>query len=221
MIESKLLILPIFIIVNFLIIFAVRSRTSVVIGLTISHLIAALFFSSVIIDYFAFREIILALAVYSMVILFLISNYNASFVSDEEVIKIKQTPLVISVLLAGLLLLVGIFASVFFVTKDVHKISKIVAEKKTQIKNEIVKNPMALPSHAAHIAVKKFYLGRKFENDWANKKSSNRGIDIKKQEKLKDELSHNILFKRSSDIILIIVAMITGLLILSPKNQKT
>ena len=65
----------------------------------------------------------------------------------------------------------------------------------------------------------KFYLGKKFNDN----NSDNVAIALEKNErkraKLKDKLSDNVILKRTSDIILIIVASLTALLILS--NKKT
>lgn len=77
-----------FIITNFLILFFVKTRTTIVISLIISHLFAALFFSISISDYNFFKEIVLALILYSMVILFLISNYNPNSTTEDQATKI-------------------------------------------------------------------------------------------------------------------------------------
>lgn len=216
---AKFLILPIFIIANFLIVFFVRTRTSVVIGLTISHLLAALIFVTFIDDYFVFREMILALAVYSMSILFLVSNYNVSFLSDDEAIKIRQTPIVIIALICGFILLIWVFASVFFISKNIPAMANIVNLEKQKIAREVVKNPMVLPSHGAHVAVEKFYLGRKFQDVWSGKKVSDLEKNNKKRQKIKEKMDGNILFSRSSQIILIIVALVVGLLTLVSKKR--
>ena len=78
---------------------------------------------------------------------------------------------------------------------------------------------MILPSYAVHIAVKKFYLGKKFEDDWSDKTYAEIELNEKKRARLKDKLSDNFLLKRSSDVILIIVAVSTSLLLLG--NKKT
>ena len=78
---------------------------------------------------------------------------------------------------------------------------------------------MILPSHPVHIAVKSFYLGKKFEEEWSDKSYANLEINERKRARLKDKLSDNFLLKRSSDVILIIVAVSTGMLLLT--NKKT
>ncbi len=92
-------------------------------------------------------------------------------------------------------------------------------EKKFSKQNEIMENPMILPSHPVHIAVKSFYLGKKFEEEWSDKSYANLEINERKRARLKDKLSDNFLLKRSSDVILIIVAVSTGMLLLT--NKKT
>ncbi len=92
-------------------------------------------------------------------------------------------------------------------------------EKKFSKQSEIMENPMILPSHPVHIAVKSFYLGKKFEEEWSDKSYANLEINERKRARLKDKLSDNFLLKRSSDVILIIVAVSTGMLLLT--NKKT
>jgi len=67
--------------------------------------------------------------------------------------------------------------------------------------------------------VKKFYLGKKFnDGDTSDAVSLALEKNERKRAKLKDSLSENIILKRTSDIILIIVASLTALLILSNKK---
>lgn len=110
-------------------------------------------------------------------------------------------------------------ASVLLVVSNVPEIGKIILDKKIIRQKELEVNPMILPSHPVHIAVKKFYLGKKFNDSYCDSTS----LALEKNEirklKLKDQLSKNFIFKRSSDIILIIVASISALLILSNKRS--
>jgi hypothetical protein len=154
-----------------------------------------------------------------MVILFLISN-NKSFLidlRDEESAPTKKNlikfhgPIGITIL--------GTTICILLIAISMPEISSIIQQKKIDRKNELTVNPLILPSHPAHIAVKKFYLGKKFNDN----NSDNVAIALEKNErkraKLKDKLLDNVILKRTSDIILIIVASLTALLILS--NKKT
>jgi len=220
MFDAKFFTLLTFIIINFLIIFAAKTRTTTVISLIIAHLVAIVFFSLSISNYNSFKEIVLALVVYSMVILFLISNYSLEELIDEKELKFRRSFSFIAVAFLGFFLLSGIFYSVFLIAENVTKISEKVREEKFSKQGEIFKNPMILPSHPVHIAVKRFYLGKKFEDDWLSKETASLAMNQKKRARLKDKLSDNFLFKRSSDVILIIVAISTSLLLLSRKKVK-
>ena len=155
-----------------------------------------------------------------MVILFLISNYNPIYLTDDQNNKIKESHLslfMVPVISAGILV---IFCAVFLITKSIPDISNVIHEKEAEKQNEIIRNPMILPSYAVHIAVKKFYLGKKFEDDWSDKTYAEIELNEKKRARLKDKLSDNFLLKRSSDVILIIVAVSTSLLLLGSKKTE-
>jgi hypothetical protein len=216
--DAKFFTLLTFIIINFLILFIIKTRTTSITSLIIAHLVAVLFFSLSISNYNSFKEIVLALIVYSMVILFLISNYNPIYLTGDKSNKAKHSwllwltiPLISSIVLS-------IFFAVFFITKNIPQLAKTIHEKEFSRQNEIAKNPMILPSHAVHMAVKTFYLGKKFKDDWSDKSYVEIEMNEKKRARLKDKLSDNFLLKRSSDVILIIVAVSTSLLLLNGKK---
>jgi hypothetical protein len=219
--DPKFLTLLTFIAINLLILFVVKTRTTAITSLIISHLIVVLFFSLSIANYNSFKEIVLALIVYSMVILFLISNYNPTETNSAKSHAIKNyfaSSFFISVIFFTVL---TIFLSLVFIAKNVAQIADEVQNKKFSKQNEIMQNPMILPSHPVHIAVKKFYLGKKFEEEWSDKTYAELEINERKRARLKDKLSDNFLLKRSSDVILIIVAVSTSLLLLTNKKTET
>ena len=88
--DAKFFTLLVFVVINFFILFVVKTRTSLVISVIVAHLIAVLFFSLSIANYEAFKEITLALILYSMVILFLISNYGTIAVDGEDKLKSRR-----------------------------------------------------------------------------------------------------------------------------------
>lgn len=209
-----------FIAINFLIIFAVQSRTSTVIGLIISHLVAILFFSLSINNYEAFKEITLGLVVYSMVILFLISNYthNSSALDQDSKVKASQ-PSIFFIAAIALPLLVIFFLSLA-VAQNINFVAESTHEKKFKQQSEAAGNPMILPSHPVHIAVKEFYLGKKFSDELPEKIDAQNEISNHKRARLKDKLADNFLLKRSSDVIFIIVSASAVLLLLSTNSSK-
>jgi hypothetical protein len=219
-IDAKFLTLLTFNVINFLILFVIKTRTTIVTSLIIAHLIAVLFFSLSISNYNSFKEVVLALIIYSMVILFLVSNYNPIYLAGNEVNKNKELRIKMFFVPMMCLIVLMLFCSLFFVAENIAQISEDVRERKMVKQEEVVKNPMILPSHAVHIAVKKFYLGKKFEEEWSDKTYAELEMNERKRARLKDKLSDNFLLKRSSDVILIIVAVSTSLLLLGTKKTE-
>lgn len=216
--DAKFFTLLTFITINFLILFAVKTRTTTITSLIIAHLVAVLFFSLSIANYNSFKEITLALIVYSMMILFLISNYNPIYLLEDESNEINYSLASLPFLAAVISVFLIIFLSLFFIAKNTTEISDFLRDRKFVKQDEIMKNPMILPSHPVHIAVKTFYLGQKFEDDWSDKTYVELEMNERKRARLKDKLSDNFLLKRSSDVILIIVAVTTSLLLLTRKK---
>ncbi len=218
--DAKIAVALVFVILSFLIIFAIRTRTTTVTTLIIAHLVLVLFLSLSISNYNSFKEIVLAVVIYSMVLLFLISNHNQIFASDS---KNRQPQPVKRHRFFSFCLFVTLaiaFLALFSVTKNVSKIAQIVAAKKAERQSEVMINPMILPSHSVHVAVRKFYLGKKMTGDWIDKVQVQSEINEKKQARLKEKLADNFLLKRSSDVILIIVAISTSLLLLGAKKNE-
>ncbi len=214
LIDAKFLTLLVFIAINFLILFRIKTRTTIVTSLIISHLMAVLFFSISISSYNSFKEIVLALIIFSMVILFLVSNYNPIYLANAEVPKFKLHLLRFFIAPFVAIFVVAVFLAIFSITKNLPEISKIIVDRQVEKQEEVLQNPMILPSHPVHIAVKKFYLGKKFEDSWSDKTYVELEMNDRKRARLKDRLSDNFLLKRSSDVILIIVAISTSLLLL-------
>lgn len=214
LIDAKFLIILVFIAINFLILFRIKTRTTIVTSLIISHLMAVLFFSISISSYNSFKEIVLALIIFSMVILFLVSNYNPIYLANAEVPKFKFPLLRVFIAPFVVITVAVVFVAIFSITKNLPGISKIIVDRQVEKQEEVLQNPMILPSHPVHIAVKKFYLGKKFEDSWSDKTYVELEMNDRKRARLKDRLSDNFLLKRSSDVILIIVAISTSLLLL-------
>lgn len=210
----------IFIIINFAILFVVKSRTTTVTSLIIAHLVAALFFSISISGNEQFKEMVLSLIIYSMVILFLISNYDFSAMSSKTKIEIERRINRIIVYLVAVLAFIAVFAAVFSLTKNFTNLSNAVIEKKILLQGEVALNPMLLPSHPVHNTIKKFYLGRNFDAQKIDESVPQFEANERKIARLKDSLLDNFLLKRSSDMILIIVAISCVLLLLAQKKNE-
>ncbi len=219
--DAKIIVALAFVVLSFLAIFFVRTRTTVVTTLIIAHLVLILFLSLSITSYHSFKEIVLALVAYSMVLLYLISNTNPIFSSVEKIsLNFRDKEFLLKSFIA--LNFIAIIASAFFVIAiNTSEIAKKISDKRTDREDEIMMNPMLLPSHPVHISVRKFYLGKKMTSDgdeWVDKVQARAEVNEKKQAKLKDKLADNFLLKRSSDVILIIVAISTCLLLLGTRK---
>jgi hypothetical protein len=191
---AQFLTLLVFITINFLVLFNIRTRTTIIISLIIANLIAVLFFSISITNHASLKEIILALIIYSMVVLFLISNYNPLPSNIDKPAKIKLLQLKNLLMIPIVIAALAMFCTLFFLTNNLTKIADNIHDEKLIAQSEAVTKPA-------------------IEN-------SNPEINEKKRARLKDKLSGNFLLKRSSDMILLIVAVSAGLLLLAQRNLK-
>jgi len=212
--------LLIFIILNFLILFIVKTRTTTITSLIIAYLVAALFFSLSIASNDAFKEMVLSLIIYSMVILFLISNYDFSNMTARAPIKIERRHHLLIIYFSAALIFLTIFSALFSLTKNFAEISNLVIEKKITLQNDLATNPILMPSYAVHGTVKKFYLSRNFDEKKIDESNPAFEANERKIARLKDSLLDNFLLKRSSDMILIIVAISCVLLLLAQKKNE-
>ena len=208
-----------FIIINLLILFLVKSRTTTVVSLIFSHLVLVLFFSISISSQNYFKEITLVLIIYSMVILFLISNDNLVH-KEVPAHKSDSYKILLAKGVAGFLFFGFIFILVFSLSKNINQIAKNNLVKKDELQNEIVINPLKSPSYGAHIVVKKFHFEKNSPKNSLDKIESSYVRNDKKLAHLRDNLLDNFLLKRSSDMIILIVAICSILLLLSNKKNN-
>ncbi|MFM7702722.1 MAG: hypothetical protein ACKO6C_04615 [Alphaproteobacteria bacterium] len=199
------------------ILFFIKTRTNRIIALISSHLAIILLFDIYLNSFNNFKEIVLVITIYSMTVLFLISDNKSFYVELKEAIETNNF---FKLKLPFLLLIFGTILAVILIAIKIPDINKIISQKKINRDNEMVINPLILPSHPVHIAVKKFYLGKKFDDNFSDSISVALEKNEKKRAKLKDKLQDNIFLKSSSNIILIIVASLTALLILSSNKTK-
>lgn len=160
--DAKFFTLLVFVVINFFILFIVKTRTSLVITVIIAHLVAVLFFSLSIENYAAFREITLALIVYSMVILFLISNYGSIVVDGVDEKKDKQNFIIKA---ATCFVASAIFLLLLIVVKnvsDLNKNTKIASNKDKQELSRLDNYP----------SIKTVGLQAKLEDNFLLKRSS-------------------------------------------------
>jgi predicted signal transduction protein with EAL and GGDEF domain len=202
-----------FIIINFLILFIVRTRTSTIISLIITNLVAILFFSISITNYNSLKEIVLSLIIYSMVVLFLISNYNPLPLNKDETLRFKLPKIKIFLMPIVAIAFFGFFLTLFLIANDLSRIAENIHDKEISAENKIAAEPDDKSlNEAPKIA----------QNSIQNKPSfqSNSGLNDIKKARLKDKLFGNFLLKRSSDMILLIVAVATSLLLLTSRKPS-
>jgi len=199
------------------ILFFIKTRTNRIIALISSHLAIILLFDIYLNNFNNFKEIVLVITIYSMTVLFLISDNKSFYLELKEIPEISNF---FKLKLPLYLLIFGTILSVILIAIKIPEVNKIISQKKINRDNEMAINPLILPSHPVHIAVKKFYLGKKFDDNLSDSISVALEKNEKKRAKLKDKLQDNIFLKSSSNIILIIVASLTALLILSSNKTK-
>lgn len=209
----------VFIIINFLIIFKAKTRTTIVISLISSHLIIALLLTITIINHNAFREIILALIIYSMVILFLISNYNPIYLGNSHNKKhsLRNIPLQLPI---AILITIIAFFGLFFVTKNINPLSKSINKAIIAKEEKSKKNPALSKNYPSHKLVQERYFDKIAKSKILINNNNTTKIDPIKMRVLKEKLQDNFLLKRSSDIILIICAITAILLVFSASFKE-
>ncbi|NBV06840.1 MAG: hypothetical protein EBS06_06365 [Proteobacteria bacterium] len=221
--DVRLFLLALFILIGFSAIFFIKNRTTTVTTLIISHLILVIFLSLSISNYSSFKELVLAVIAYSMLLLFLISNENQIFLNKEIKLENKSLKRVFIFSFSVFMIILPIFLALFLVTKNIPQIAKKISEQKFERQNEVMLNPMTSASHAVHIEVRKSYLGKKIisdNDDLFGKINIENKISAKKQERFHAKLANSFLLKRSHDVILIIVAISTTLLLLAARKTK-
>lgn len=234
---AQLILFLLFAILNLLILFKIKARTDLIIAIITSHLIVILLFNITFNSLVALQEMVLAVGMYSISILFLISgNYSqhgrffpqktSSQVNKSKGLAANQQNSSknlsgnFSTTIAAALLCFVLAAAVaiILVIHEVPQINSLITEKRTKRQQDAAVNPMILPSHPVHIAVKKFYLGKKFNDNYDENTANILETSELKRIKLKDSLPKSFLLKRSSEILLIIIFLISGLLALSGRE---
>ncbi len=195
-----------------------------VIGFITLQLVIILFFSTSISNYNAFKEIVLALIAYSMMNLFLISNYDVHHsVKETKVRKFLSQNLFL--ITAAILISVTVSQIILFVVKNVPEVSKSIQEvrlsRESQILNQAMESQINSSAEISNILVRERNREKKLTVEQIDKmRSSKLEISEKKKARLKDELSDNFLFKRYSDVILIIASVSACLLLLTGDKPK-
>jgi hypothetical protein len=209
-----------FIIINLLVVFAVKKRTSIVIALIISHLLLLFFFSLTITNYLYFKQISLALIIYSMTVLFLISNYNNFYLMAGRSHKTEKLKVKSSVFPAIIFMAAGaiVFCAFFFMVKDLSQIAAASQNKALNGQNKVTKNQLTATfeqfnaKQSAESAATQRIGDKKAEFQILDKNYL--AISGRQKMQLKNNLYDNFLFKYYAGLILIIVAINSVLVLL-------
>ena len=228
----QLILFIFFVSLNLIILFKLKAKNDLIISTITSHLLIILIFNITLKSIELMQELVVAIVIFSISTLFLISQKQPQH--KESISKTKmghdsnQSPIkrllqkLPTPILASLICFVIASATILIlVIHELPEINKIVAEKKIQRQKDSSINPMILPSHPVHIAVKKFYLGKKFDEKNANYVNSGSTRNQLKIIKLKDDLQKHFLLRRSSEILLAIIFIISGSLVVGSQKLKT
>lgn len=142
---AKSLIIFLFFLVNFFVLFFVKTRSSCVIGLILSHLTAVLFFAVSISSYANFKSVFLILMIYSMMVLHL-ASYKIEIREDARSLYSPNLFLLFLNRILAVILIAIIFILILFVIINASEIADFVREnaslfiEKTQQKSAIIQN---------------------------------------------------------------------------------
>jgi hypothetical protein len=154
-----------------------------------------------------------------MVILFLISGNNPIHPIDYKGNKIKDSRPSIIITSCASFIFIVIFTLIFVMVKNLPQMSEFVYDKKFFKQNEFIQNPISEPFYSENLVTENFYPEQQAISNAVKKDLKSEFADRKKA-RLKDNLSDNFLFKHSSDVILIISAIIVNLLLFSGKKME-
>jgi hypothetical protein len=178
---------------NFAVIVWFRNRIVVVASVMISNLIIILFYSTIISDYQSLQELIIATIFYSITILVLISNSNhIDQINSDSLKKIRSS-------LNTQITYSLIFLFTFTLSCGVFYLSKDIKEQSSRNDNftiEKITNPAQI-----------------IDQITPDEQNATAPAEQKK-------LTNNVLFRRSTDAILIIVGVITILLLSSKYRNR-
>lgn len=213
MFDIKLLVVLLFVVINFSILLLVKTRINSAISLILSYLVTVFFLGLAVTSYENLKELIVILAIYSMVVLFLVCRHDSIILEEEKKSRFKKISLHFFVALVVLV----IFFSVFWVTNNIVRISNFVEGQKIERRNKELFGSFRTSS--SHIIIdenrgivpKKKTLKIEKRSELVNKRDTQEAFNLnaRQRARLKDRLSDSFLLKRFSDFILIITALLT------------
>lgn len=219
--DPKIITVLLFIIINFTVLFFVKTNINKAISLIFSYLVTVLFLAMNVSSYDNLKEIIVLSAAYLSVVLFLVFNCDSLILEETKKSKIKKIQHVFFIVPALVFTVLIIFFSTFWITKNIPKISSFVEEKKIEIKNKELFGSLKNPSDEITIDEAKGIAPRPIAvvDNQPYKTQDEFNMNMRRRARLKDQLSDSFLLKRSSDLILFIMVLsVFPLLILRKKE---
>lgn len=219
--DAKLITVLFFIIINFAVLFFVKTNINKALSLIFSYLVTVLFLIMTVSSYDNLKETIVLSAVYLAVVLFLVFNCDAFILEELQKSKIQKIRHAFFVVPALVFAVLITFFSTFWITKNISEISRFVEEKKIEIKNKELFGSLKTPSDEITIDEAKGIAPRPIAvaDNQPYKTQDEFNMNMRRRVRLKDQLSDSFLLKRSSDLILFIMVLsVFPLLILRKKE---
>ena len=207
--DIKLIALFSYIVLNLFNIFVIKTRNSNIVALIASNLLLLLIFALVITNYQLFKELAIMLVIFASIILLLISDYNPIFSSINQKLNLIN----IFHNKTFFLIIFFCFTALFFITKEIPKISSEINNSSSIIQLKSNQVQLLSRSHPVHLLVEEVYF-RNTPKSSVDLQYKEYNQDNKERSILKNKIKNNILFKRITDILLIIVIFINCSLLL-------
>ena len=162
--DAKLLAALLFILLNLATLFIVKTRTNTISTLIIAHLSLILFFSLTVTNYNSFKEIVLTLIAYLMMVLFLITSYNSTPDEADRASKIK--PSLAMIFFGGSFAFIVFCGTLYLTNISIKSIKPVETTLREQLVDE------AVPQISDTSERKKLRLSKKLHDNFLLKRSS-------------------------------------------------
>ena len=162
--DAKILTSLLFVTLCVIAIFTIRTRTSTIATLIIAHLTLILFFGLTITNYNSFKEVVLTLIAYLMVVLFLITTYDRAQKISDKPLQIKPSGYV--KFFAGLIFFIIFSCMLYLANGTFYSMKNIRNSQEIQTQS----GPEPLPLDISER--KKIRLKKKLNDNFLLKRSS-------------------------------------------------
>jgi hypothetical protein len=225
--DAKLLVATLFIITNFSILFLVKTRFNIALSLIFTYLLTVLCLSITVSNYENLKELTIVLAIYTMVMMFLIFYHNPIVLEKIQKSRFEKIRYVFFIVPICFFVILATFFSTFWIVTKIEETSYFVAEKKIEQKNEELFG--SLKSSESEITIDELRgivprskIHKKIlEKNKTYKTQDEFKMSARRRSRLQDKMAESFLLKRSSDFILIITALLVTSLLLAKSESET